>query len=372
MPHHWSRVAAAAGVLVLLTTAAPVAAAEPTHVAGEQVSYPLFFPVGGTATTGSKTHYWASRADGIHHAQDIMAPKMTPLYAVAAGTVQYVNWSRDPLNPNPARCCSLVLAHDDGWKSWYLHMNNDTPGTDDGLGWGIAPGIAPGVQVQAGQLIGWVGDSGNAENTSPHLHFELHDQADVIVDAFLSLRAAEGLLPPPCKPGSATPLAALLANTKTLRRGSSGPAVFELEGFLALNGFRPGTVDGSFTTTTYQAVRRFQKALHLRADGVIGPKTRAALLKAAGKPGLATMIDLNGQTLAIGISGPEVLELKRWLKAAGFDPITTDNVFDASTEAAVLAFQVARAGEGTGAVDSATRSALAGIIKITWPGTCPG
>jgi peptidoglycan hydrolase-like protein with peptidoglycan-binding domain len=368
----WSRILAAAGVLVLLATAAPVAAAEQTHVEGEQVSYPLFFPVGGDATTGSRTHYWDSRADGLHHAQDIMAPKMTPLYAVAAGTVQYVNWSRDPVNPNPDRCCSLVLAHDDGWKSWYLHMNNDTPGTDDGLGWGIAPGIAPGVQVLAGQLIGWVGDSGNAENTSPHLHFELHDQADVIVDAFLALRAAEGLQPPPCQPGSTAPLSALVANTKTLRRGSSGPAVYELEGFLALNGFRPGTVDATFTATTYQAVRRFQKSVRLHADGVVGPKTRAAILKATRKPGPASMIDLNGPILNLGISGPAVLELKKWLRAAGFDPGTADNVFDASTEAAVKAFQGAGSAEGTGTVDSTTRSALARVLMITWPGTCTG
>jgi peptidoglycan hydrolase-like protein with peptidoglycan-binding domain len=372
MAHHWSRIAAVAGVLILMATAVPVAAAEPTHVAGEQVSYPLFFPVEGNATTGSRTHYWDARADGLHHAQDIMMPKMTPLYAVAAGTVQYVNWSRDPVNPNPARCCSLVLSHDDGWKSWYLHMNNDTPGTDDGLGWGIAPGIAVGVHVQAGQLIGWVGDSGNAENTSPHLHFELHDQADVIVDSFLALRAAQGLQPPPCQPGSTSPLAALLTSTKTLRRGSSGAAVYELEGFLALNGFGPGTVDGIFNTTTYQAVRRFQKSMSLRADGTVGPKTRAAITAAINGPGPASMFDLNGGILTVGSAGPDVLELKKWLRAAGFDPITTDDVFDTSTQAALVAFQAASLGTGSGAADSTTRFALAKAIKIAWPGTCPG
>lgn len=47
-------------------------------------------------------------------------------------------------------------------------LNNDTQhddGTysDDGEGWGIAEGLEKGTHVEAGQVIGWVGDSGNAE-----------------------------------------------------------------------------------------------------------------------------------------------------------------------------------------------------------------
>ncbi|MDJ0953126.1 MAG: M23 family metallopeptidase [Acidimicrobiia bacterium] len=128
----------------------------------------MYFPVVGD------NHYsdtfGAPRGSGrVHHGVDIMAAKMTPVVAVADGTV---GWMHDDQGGN---CCAMSLRHDDGYESWYIHLNNDTPGTDDGKGWGFAPGIESGAHVFAGQLIGWVGDSGNAEHVSPHLHFELHD-----------------------------------------------------------------------------------------------------------------------------------------------------------------------------------------------------
>jgi putative cell wall-binding protein len=88
-------------------------------------------------------------------------------------------------------CCAMALRHDDGWESWYIHLNNDTPGTDDGQGWGFAPGIESGVHVAEGQLIGWVGDSGNAEWAGSHLHFELHDTTGTPVNPYPHLVAAE-------------------------------------------------------------------------------------------------------------------------------------------------------------------------------------
>jgi Ca2+-binding RTX toxin-like protein len=158
------------------------------HDFGEIVDYPMIFPVAdGAAYTYYWDTFWAPRSGGVHHAQDIMAPKMTPVVAPVDGTVHWVNWSSNPNDLNPERCCNLTIDHDDGWESWYIHLNNDTPGTDDGKAWGIAPGILPGTPVKAGQLIGWVGDSGNAENTGPHLHFELLDPEGVRVNPIRAL-----------------------------------------------------------------------------------------------------------------------------------------------------------------------------------------
>jgi hypothetical protein len=161
----------------------------------------MVFPIVGE--TSYRDTFGACRGSGCsrsHNGVDMMAAKMTPIVAVKDGTV---GWMHDEQG---GKCCAMSLRHDDGWESWYIHMNNDTPGTDDGLGWGFAEGIARGVHVRAGQLIGWVGDSGNAENTGPHLHFELHQPDGTVVnptphvDAATRLDAPVGDDDPPWQP----------------------------------------------------------------------------------------------------------------------------------------------------------------------------
>jgi hypothetical protein len=106
--------------------------------------------------------------------------------AAAKGKVE---WTHDERRGN---CCDVALLHRDGWRSRYIHLNDDTPGTDDGRAVGIAPGIRPGREVEAGELIGWVGNSGNAAGTGPHLHFELRRPDGVAIDPLESLLEAVG------------------------------------------------------------------------------------------------------------------------------------------------------------------------------------
>ncbi len=211
-------VAVMVGVFVVPTAAAhhaPPYPSGPDNEHGEMVFYPMVFPVDGTNHFTDTFNASRCCAPGeIHHATDIMSPKMTPIVAPVNGTIRHVNWSWNPDNIDYSRCCTLAIDHNDGWASWYIHMNNDTPGTDDGRGalgpivdgqpnlaWGIAPGIEPGVDVVAGQLLGWVGDSGNAENTGSHLHFELIDPYGVRVNPYQALVDAKNGLYQPCVEG---------------------------------------------------------------------------------------------------------------------------------------------------------------------------
>jgi murein DD-endopeptidase MepM/ murein hydrolase activator NlpD len=161
------RAAAVIFISIAIVAAAAPATADHDGIPDPVVPlYPLTFPIVGEVHYTDTWHAPRS-GDRVHLGTDIMADKMVPVVAVASGTV---SWMHDEQGGN---CCAMGLSHDDGWGSRYIHLNNDTPGTDDGLGWGFAPGIERGVHVDAGQLIGYVGDSGNAENSASHVHFEL-------------------------------------------------------------------------------------------------------------------------------------------------------------------------------------------------------
>ncbi len=124
-----------------------------------------------TAIVQFSDTWGAPRSGGRRHkGTDIMSPKGTWIVAVDDGIVERLDWNR-------LSGWNIMIRHADGWTSHYLHLNNDTTGTDDGQGGpeaAFAEGLEVGSFVKAGEVIGFVGDSGNAEHAGSHTHFELH------------------------------------------------------------------------------------------------------------------------------------------------------------------------------------------------------
>lgn len=185
------RLLASTLLLGLLSPSLPAAAEGGTY---DQV-VDLTLPADPRVSYGDDYHH--GRSGGrVHKSTDLMGRKLWKLYAAVDGTVCYQNGVDDPM---PRWGYSLTLCGDDGRTYHYIHLNNDQPGSDDGLGgpeWAYAPRIRRGVRVARGQFVAYMGDSGNAEGTAPHLHFEIHDDTvtdpygDHRINPFPSLQAA--------------------------------------------------------------------------------------------------------------------------------------------------------------------------------------
>ena len=117
------------------------------------------FPVYGTASFGDS--FGAPRPNipgGWHHGEDIFAAAGTPLLAVADGTLHTIGFTR-------IGGYRLWLRDADGNEFYYAHLSAYSPLAVEGRG------------VEAGDVIGFIGDTGDAEGGSPHLHFEIHPAA---------------------------------------------------------------------------------------------------------------------------------------------------------------------------------------------------
>lgn len=247
----------------------------------------IFFPTERTATFTDS--FGDARSGGrSHEGTDIMGKKMTPLYSAIDGVVSDIEI------PEASWGYAITLKDADGYTYHYLHMNNDTPGTDDNKG-GIdnayAPFVGRGSKVRKGQLIGYMGDSGNAEDVGSHLHFEIRRPDKTAINAYESLMAVLG------KPASSTVVSATPVKTQTqakfvfkkdLRYGVTDSDVKELQKFLNANGFviaqsgagSVGKETSYFGPATRAALIKFQKAKNISpAAGYFGPITRGVVNK---------------------------------------------------------------------------------------------
>lgn len=160
------------------------------------------FPVLGQSSYISD--FGAARGQGGHEGNDIMAPRKAPVLAAEAGTVKFHTTS--------ARAgCMLYLNGKSGTQYLYIHLNNDLTMANDNRGTCVAgvayaKGLKDGAKVAAGQVIGYNGDSGDANGGSPHLHFEVHPGGRGAVDPHPHLKRARKLLFS-AKPGTTFTLA---------------------------------------------------------------------------------------------------------------------------------------------------------------------
>ena len=193
----------------------------------DRILFPLVGPARYTDDFG------APRGDRRHQGNDLMAERWTPVVAVEPGRAERPRWGSSD--------CMLILHGRSGTDYWYLHLN-DQPRRAGGQG-GCRPGVsyAPGLEngetVRAGELVGFVGNSGNAAGVETHLHFELRPDGGRAVSPYSWLRRARRVLF--AAPGRATNVRLALFGTVrsidesfalrvarvALSRGWRGPAI---------------------------------------------------------------------------------------------------------------------------------------------------
>lgn len=117
------------------------------------------FPIFGPASFGDS--FGGPRPDvpgGWHHGEDIFAPLGAPLLAVADGTLYSIGW-------NAIGGYRLWLRDAEGNQFYYAHLS------------AFAPLAVEGNRVRAGDVVGFVGNTGDADGGPAHLHFEIHPVA---------------------------------------------------------------------------------------------------------------------------------------------------------------------------------------------------
>jgi murein DD-endopeptidase MepM/ murein hydrolase activator NlpD len=153
----------------------PIFRTPPTDVSAPLSPSRFVFPVyGPSAFTDT---FGAPRAGvGWHHGEDIFAPLGAPLLAVTDGTVFSVGW-------NDRGGYRLWLRDRQGNQFYYAHLS------------AFSPLAVNGNEVRAGDVVGFLGNTGDAQSTPYHLHFEIHPVGllplgyDGVVNAFPYLSA---------------------------------------------------------------------------------------------------------------------------------------------------------------------------------------
>ncbi len=264
--------------IIVLLVAAPAASAKselPT----------LIFPVVG-GSTYYEDDFGDPRPQGSHQGNDLLAPRNTPVVAVEDGVVRTHVSGRGGL---------MMYLRSKTREYMYIHLSNDKGAEDDDLGGpetAFAPGIKDGVRVKAGQHIGWLGDSGDAEGGVTHLHFEEHLLSGAAVDPYRRLRAASIVAFASPSPGAVATNGGVNNRTATtiamtmVGRISWVAATPDGTGRVALRLERMGLV-GTEGFETRQMVVLTAPAETLAAAAALGVGTRVRVATAPAPPTLA-------------------------------------------------------------------------------------
>jgi len=140
-------------------SSAPLVTPGPTGLQPRLTAGGYVFPVYGPSSFGDT--FGAFRGDVAgqwHHGDDLFAPLGAPILACADGTVFSVGW-------NDVGGNRLWLRDSQGNEFYYAHLSAFTPLARNGM------------QVKAGEMLGFVGNTGDAQGTPTHLHFEVHPAA---------------------------------------------------------------------------------------------------------------------------------------------------------------------------------------------------
>ena len=171
-----------------------------------------------------------------------------------------------------------------------------------------------------------------------------------------------------------------LESYTTLRKGMSGAAVTNLQNRLIELGYYKGKADGQYGSATAKAVKNFQKANGLKADGVAGPVTQAKLYgaeaatptpKPSPTPKPTPAPSSKPDTLQQGDRGSEVKSMQQRLIALGYYGGKADGYFGAKTKTAVKAFQRKNGLKADGVAGPQTLTKLNSASAIAADGATP-
>ncbi len=129
----------------------------------ELIQKRLLLPIEGITKISlrdSFTHSRGPKGAQRHHAIDLLAPRGRSVLAVEDGTIRCIKW-------HPRGGLTIYQYGPEGrYSYYYAHLQK------------LAKGLAEGCMVQRGDVIGYVGSTGSAAASSPHLHFEVRKILD--------------------------------------------------------------------------------------------------------------------------------------------------------------------------------------------------